>query len=334
MIRCLRLTKYIYIRGGGYYIDLEPRRIYEIDAILNSITGEANYYSIETYQSFISDYYGYTLPFETVDELKKIASAIIEEIKSLREKLHKSEFFIEIKNDTKNLKIQIEELRKERLSLQNETIKYAYENNEKIEEAVNALKNIYNQGMKPSIALEKWANIALNIIDDAKLIKPNSPLGDDNEPTFTAPAKVPDIECFYDSFNAICEVTMLTGRNQWFNEGQPVMRHLRDFESTHESPSFCLFIAPKLHNDTINTFWIAVKYEYQGSKQKIIPITITELIEILEILKLAKNNRKKISHTEMMNFYEKCSDLTGIADSTEWRSHISNQLSNLKKMYS
>lgn len=34
-------------------------------------------------------------------------------------------------------------------------------------------------------------------------------MGDDNEPTFTAPANKPDIECFYQSFNSICEVTML-----------------------------------------------------------------------------------------------------------------------------
>ena len=30
---CSGLTKYIYIHGGGYYIDLEPRRMVEIEAI-------------------------------------------------------------------------------------------------------------------------------------------------------------------------------------------------------------------------------------------------------------------------------------------------------------
>ena len=39
IIRCLRLTKYIYIRGGGYYIDLEPRRMLEINAILSDLSG-------------------------------------------------------------------------------------------------------------------------------------------------------------------------------------------------------------------------------------------------------------------------------------------------------
>ena len=182
--------------------------------------------------------------------------------------------------------------------------------------------------------MEKWANIALNIIDDATLIKPNSPLGDDNEPTFTAPAKVPDIECYYENFQSICEVTMLTGRDQWFNEGQPVMRHLREFENKNTSvPSYCLFVAPRIHNDTINTFWFSVKYEYEGAKQKIIPITISELIELLEVVKSAKNNGVRISHTDFMNFYDRCAAIENIVTSTMWREHIANEIKCFKEMY-
>ena len=44
------------------------------------------------------------------------------------------------------------------------------------------------------------------------------------------------------------------------------MRHLRDFENTFNKDSYCLFIAPKIHIDTLNTFWFSVKYEYQGKK--------------------------------------------------------------------
>ena len=116
-------------------------------------------------------------------------------------------------------------------------------------------------------------------------IAPNYPIGDDYEPTFTAPANKPDIECYYSSFNSICEVTMLVSRDQWFNEGQPVMRHLRDFEDNSTSNiNFALFIAPTLHRDTLNTFWMASKYEYEGNKQKIIPLTINNLVEILTVI--------------------------------------------------
>lgn len=334
IVRCLRLTKYIYIHGGGYYIDLESRRMFEIDAILNDLTGEAHYFSTEGYQAYIGDYYGYTLPFETVDTLQKIALDIITEINNLRNKLQREPISVHVQSSVKELKKQIEHLRGARLTLQNETLKYMYEDTEKIDEARNALKNISKLGMKPSVALEKWTNIAMNIIDDAELIKPNAPLGDDNEPTFTAPSKVPDIECFYDTFNAICEVTMLTGRDQWFNEGQPVMRHLREFENIHtDRPSYCLFIAPRLHDDTINTFWISVKYEYQGKSQKIIPLTISEMLELLEVFKKAKKKGKKIPHTEMMAFYENCTAVSSVSDSEAWRKHIASNIALLKEQY-
>lgn len=138
------------------------------------------------------------------------------------------------------------------------------------------------------------------------------------EPIFTAPAGVPDIECLYEGFGAICEVTMLTGRDQWFNEGQPVMRHLRDFENQHSAtPNYCLFVAPSLHQDTMNTFWNAVKYEYQGSKQKIVPITITQLIDILQGIKNAKVNHRKVTKDDMKTLYESCTQLNSISDSTQ-----------------
>jgi len=66
--------------------------------------------------------------------------------------------------------------------------------------------------------------LGLHSLNDAIAIVANHPVGDDNEPTSTAPANRPDTECFYNSFNAICEVTLLTNRSQWYNEGQPVMR--------------------------------------------------------------------------------------------------------------
>ena len=129
-------------------------------------------------------------------------------------------------------------------------------------------------------------------------IQPNYPVGDDNRPTFTAPANVPDIECIYESFNMICEVTMLVSRDQWINEGQPVMRHLRDFEIKNDDNSFCLFIAPRIHRDTFNTFSFSNKYEYEGEKQKIIPLSITQFLKILQRVLKKKVNNKPITHNE------------------------------------
>lgn len=332
IIRYVRLTKYIYIRGGGYYIDLEPRRMIEIESLLEMDNGSAKSFSLEEYKAFIGDYYSYTLPFETIEKLTKIAEDIVAEINALERKLSLSTSAVVIANNITDLKTQIESLRERRISLQNLILKANYQQIDQIDSAIDALKNIRKLNMKPSVALEKWTNIALNIINDALLIKPNSPLGDDNEPIFTAPAGVPDIECLYDGFGAICEVTMLTGRDQWFNEGQPVMRHLRDFENQHSAtPNYCLFVAPSLHQDTMNTFWNAVKYEYQGSKQKIVPITITQLIDILQGIKNAKVNHRKVTKDDMKTLYESCTQLNSISDSTQWSSFVTKQIVSWKE---
>ncbi len=332
IIRYVRLTKYIYIRGGGYYIDLEPRRMIEINALLEKDNGSAKSFTLEEYKEYIADYHAYALPFETVEQLTKIAEDIVAEINALEAELGLNISEVNIADSVDNLKAQIDVLRDKRNALQNLKLKADYQEIDKIDSAISALKNIRTLGMKPSVALEKWANVALNIINDALLIKPNSPLGDDNEPIFTAPAGVPDIECLYDGFGAICEVTMLTGRNQWFGEGQPIMRHLRGFETAHSTmQNYCLFVAPSLHQDTINTFWNAVKYEYQGSKQKIIPITISQLADILEGIKTAKLNHRRVTKDDMKALYEACTQLGSIPDSTKWSLYITKQISDWQK---
>lgn len=332
IIKYLRLTKYIYIRGGGYYVDLEPRRMVEIDALLEFDTGAARNFTLEEYKKYIADYESYVLPFETPEKLTTIARDIIQEINVLQVELGQPTNEYAIETGVTRLKQQIEELRTFRMTLQNLKLKEEYQQIEQIDTAISALANITHLGMKPSVALEKWANIALNIINDARLIKPNAPMGDDNEPTFTAPANVPDIECFYEGFGAICEVTMLTGRNQWYNEGQPVMRHLRDFEVANDQvPNYCLFVAPTIHIDTINTFWTAVKYEYQGQKQRIIPLTIAQLIDILQGIKNAKTKGKRVTQDSMQKLYSLCIDIAGLADSTQWHKYISQQISAWKE---
>jgi hypothetical protein len=331
MIRYLRLTKYIHIRGGGYYIDLEPRRMVEINAILEVDNGSARVFAnTEEYKAYISDYNAYPLPFETVGKLTEIVNGVIAENTVLAATVGEAFITPDIPTERDSLKDLISDMRERRALLQNLVLRQEYQETARIESAITALNSVLNRDNtlinRPSVELEKWANVALNIINDATLIKPNAPLGDDNEPTFTAPAGVPDIECYYDGFGAICEVTMLTGRDQWYNEGQPVMRHLRSFETANAEDSYCLFIAPRLHSDTINTFWTAVKYEYEGQKQRIVPITITGLISILRIVKEVKSAHHHFSRTDIRRLYDMCVDISNVANSTMWSEHIGNMV--------
>jgi hypothetical protein len=323
-IRYFRLTRMIYIRGGGFYIDLEPRREVEIKALLESYDASADSFTKDEYIEYISDINLPKLPWDSEDEKLKIRKAIMEEVDKLENELEVKEQL-----DTKS----IDELRQYRKKLQDIKIKKELRDIEKIDETIDALINIRELDLKPSIALEKYITMALNIINDAIEIKANSLVGDDNEFIFTAPANKPDIECYYDSFNSICEVTMLSGRDQWYNEGQPVMRHFREFENrSNKDDNYCLFIAPKLHRDTINTFWSSIKYEYEGSKQKIIPLTITQTIEILEVIKTLKQYDKHFSHIEFKSLLDKITDLKdSVSNSDEFLRAIPSEIDKFKE---
>jgi len=323
-IRYFRLTRFIYIRGGGYYIDLEPRRAVEIDALLALFDGSAEEFTKEAYIEYISDISQPKLPWEEESARQKIAEVILQEIRNLEAELSIKERF-----ESENL----EALRSYRKKLQSLKTKEELQEVSKIEETIESLKNIRSLDLKPSIALEKYITMALGIINDAKEIRANSLVGDDGEFIFTAPANKPDIECFYESFCSICEVTMLTGRDQWHNEGQPVMRHFRDFEERSElEENFCLFVAPKMHRDTINTFWFSLKYEYEGAKQKIVPLTITQMIEIVEMVQVLKLEGKSFSHRDFQSFLQSVVDLKEhVGTSDDWLRAIPKTLQSFKE---
>ncbi|MFT5835470.1 MAG: hypothetical protein ACI9RG_000359 [Sulfurimonas sp.] len=322
-IRYFRLTRLIYIRGGGFYIDLEPRRMIEINALLKTYDGSSESLSKKEYIEYISDINLPILPWQSEQEQKKISDAIKVEIETLESELQMQENL-----DAKS----VEELRAYRKKLQNIKIKKELQHISKIDETIDALINIRSLDLKPSIALEKYITMALNIINDAKEVRANSLVGDDNEFIFTAPANKPDIECFYESFNSICEVTMLNARDQWHNEGQPVMRHFRDFENNSEQEdNYCIFVAPKMHRDTINTFWFSVKYEYEGLKQKIVPLTISQIIEILEFIKVLKEEKRPFFHTQFQVFMQSIINLKDeVHTSDEWLRAIPKVLHDFK----
>ncbi len=331
-IRYFRLTRYVYIRGGGFYIDLEPRRSIEIDKLLSTDNASPLVFeNADKYIAYLADIRQPVLPWETEQELEKIAGKLNREVQDYVSGLKSKSIEIPAFNfqeiaalSKEGLKQYIEDLRIYRRRLQDLETHFESQNISKIQEYINSLKTIYQSDNKKSIELEKLVTLALNALNDALEIKPNYPVGDDNEPTFTAPANKPDIECFYDKFNSVCEVTMLTDRSQWYNEGQPVMRHVRDFEDSYsDKATYCLFIAPHLHQDTIETFWMAIKYGYKGATQKIVPLSITQFIRLLEILFEIRKQGKQFTHGELLNLYRQILSLTDhVEHSEEWVEQI------------
>ena len=195
---------------------------------------------------------------------------------------------------------------------------------QKIEEMISTLRDIKRLKKYEPEQFEKLITEALKIINDEILIKPNYPVDDDGEPINHSPGNKPDVECYYQIFKAICEVTLNTTKLQWVQEGQPVMRHLRDFEvQHHDEEVFCIFVAPQIHNDTYSQFWISVKYEYNGLSQRIVPMTTEQFAVLLRTLLELVKQGKRFSHRELYDLYSQIVNKTEQLNSfSEWAVYI------------
>jgi hypothetical protein len=329
-IRYFRLTKFIRIRGNGFYIDLEPNRRTETEALFESKFYEPKHFADKNaYIAYMSDDSLPILPWQTKDKLSKIVSDVYSDVIELQNNLGLT---IEAKKDLSamsenDLTSYINNLRETRKELQEKDNHIKSQPVSSITQYIEQLENIFDFENR-ALMLEYLSTMGLHALNDAKEIKPNYPVGDDNEPTSTAPGGMADIECFYDNFNMICEVTMLNGRDQWFNEGQPVMRHLREFENSHNN-AYCIFIAPTIHTDSAETFHIANVVGYKGSKQKIAPLTIKQFVELLKTLKQMRETNKKFTHNSLKSLINDIAEsANSISNSDDWVANTQNILNS------
>lgn len=325
-IRYFRLTKFIRIRGNGFYIDLEPNRHTEIEALFeNQLYKPKQFANKDEYLAYMANDDLPVLPWQTKEKLSKIANEAYDNVVNLQNKLNLP---IESKKDISSipkneLSAYIDSLRELRKDLQEKDNHIKSQPVASISQYIEQLEKIFDFENR-ALMLEYLSTMGLHALNDAKEIKPNYPVGDDNEPTSTAPGGMADIECFYDSFNMICEVTMLKGRDQWFNEGQPVMRHLRDFENSHGN-AYCIFIAPAIHTDSAETFHIANTIGYKGSKQKIAPLTIKQFVELLKILRRMREANKDFTHNNLKSLVSDIAEsASSISNSDDWVANTQN----------
>jgi hypothetical protein len=319
-IRYFRLTKFIRIRGNGFYVDLEPNRRTEIEALFESEFYKPKHFSDKNeYLTYMSDDSLPVLPWQTKNKLSEIANRVYADIAELQSSLGltvygRRDVSLMTEND---LTSYIDDLRETRKDLQEQDNHIKSQPVLSITQYIEQLEKIFEFENR-ALMLEYLSTMGLHALNDAKEIKPNYPVGDDNEPTSTAPGGMADIECFYEDFNMICEVTMLKGRDQWFNEGQPVMRHLRDFENSNKN-AYCIFIAPTIHTDSAETFHIANTVGYKGVKQKIAPLTIKQFIDLLKTLKKMREANKQFTHNYLKNLVDEIVEsANSISNSDDW----------------
>lgn len=339
-MRYFRLTKYFCVEmdnlGFNWRIDLERDRMTEVEQLLDSFTGEAiSFDSLEEYIAYISDITKPVLPWERLNNLRRIAislrDSVLETVEAIEtEKLTKEEkdlLTCDIGRLTTKKQIEeyIKRMREIKIKLKMLIRKKKLINNiDNIREIIRILESPRVLRRLTPENFEKLLTDALKTLNDELLIQPNYPMDDEGEPIAHAPGNKADIECFYKRFKAICEATLNTTNTQWMQECQPIMRHLRDFEKKHGYENvYCIFVAPTIHQDTYNTFWYAVKYEYQGKAQKIIPLTSSQFALLLRKLITYIEKGQKFTHHELLKLYEKIiNEVNYLNSSREWANRI------------
>lgn len=190
-----------------------------------------------------------------------------------------------------------------------------------LEEIVEVYKNIAERDVvDPSLFFEWNTWRAMVMLDDGNIYG-NFKADIDGSPMATAPANMPDIECKYEHFNLIVEVTLSSGQRQYEMEGEPVARHLGLKRKETKDPIYCLFIAPKINEATLAHFYALhkISLSYYGGTSHIIPMDVDTFVSILRHAK-QKRQVTSIQIKRYIDFLVKKAKELG--DENEWFSVI------------
>ena len=164
-------------------------------------------------------------------------------------------------------------------------------------------------------------------INDLVKIKPNYPVDDDGNPRFTAGNNLADLEVFYEDFNLVCEVTMMTNKTQWMMESQPVQRHLADFATKfNDKEALGVFIAPSVHRDTKNNFHFAFHYGGDSFESlKVIPFDFYSWSGTVKHVAEARKQGRSLSQKRFFSYLQSLLPSTSVRETTDaWWERISN----------
>lgn len=322
-VRYFRISGLVIKRGRDTHIDLAPERVTEISKTLEAIPATATEFTYDGYKKYLVDSESVSLPWETPEDLARIGSQLVSALQEEGEILENFDTAHFDAESINTLRARLDQARMGRLK----DLRY---NLEVLDDCLTKLRSLTSDRYevvttRPSLDFEWYVSRAMMVLNGAIDIAPSFKMGDDGIPTGFRP-NLPDIECYYKEFGLTVEVTLLRGRDQSFAEGQPVSRHLRDFEIKSGLQSYCIFVAPLLHRDTLNMFWIHNKFMYEGARQRIVPLTLPEFIRFLELAR-KRVAAKRMAPTNIRELLDSIySDVDQFNTVDEWRSIIPKKL--------
>jgi hypothetical protein len=193
---------------------------------------------------------------------------------------------------------------------------------EKLHEALNFYDDILNHQTFDAPTFLEWNTWRVFVaLDRARKIKPNLVMNENLEPVGTAGGNGPDMEVSFPDFQIVPEVTMRTGADQERYESTPVIRHIEDFvRKGAREETYGLFIAPRIHRDTIVKFFMAWKQGgFYGESVKIVPLTVAQFREVAR----SYSTRPDFQPSELLRLFEQIGEaLQGVRSAQQWQDEI------------
>jgi hypothetical protein len=193
---------------------------------------------------------------------------------------------------------------------------------EKLLEALNFYDDILNHQTFDTPTYLEWNTWRVFVaLDRAKKIKPNLVMDENLEPVGTARGNGPDMEVSFLGFHVVPEVTMRTGADQERYESFPVVRHVEDFmRKVSYEETYGLFIAPRIHRDTIVKFFMAWKQGgFYGESVKIVPLTVDQFREVAR----SYSTKPDFQPSELLLLFEQIGEgLQGVRSAQQWQEEI------------
>ncbi|MGB7924102.1 MAG: AlwI family type II restriction endonuclease [Pyrinomonadaceae bacterium] len=125
---------------------------------------------------------------------------------------------------------------------------------------------------------------------------------EDIRPIHHAKGGAADLTFTYSDFKVVCEMTLLTGSQQFAREGEPVTRHVfKAVEASGDNPVYGLFIAKKLDPNTVDAFHNA-KYWKDWNRSVFTPVVALEINHILALVNRIR--QRPIAVTEMRELFD------------------------------
>jgi hypothetical protein len=180
----------------------------------------------------------------------------------------------------------VDGLRRERFRLENAILALESRTPERLEEALNFYRAIMAREVIDPPTFLEWNTWRVFLsLDHAREIVPHLALDDDLQPLSPALGNQPDLEVDFGTFLLVVEVTLRTGADQRQAETRPVTRHVLEAQRRYNDPLqgrptrpvYGLFLTPRIHPDTANDFFVALKYRVIERQQIVaVPLSLRQ----------------------------------------------------------